>query len=87
LKELLTLDVVVVWIYGGGFTIGNKDDAQYDPAGLILQSETNDQEGVIVIKVRETSAHEGILSTRVGSNGLRELDQLQTWSIWLASRW
>lgn len=42
---------VLVWIYGGGFTIGSKDDSQYNPSGLILESQTEGQEGIIVVKV------------------------------------
>jgi cholinesterase len=42
---------VLVWIYGGGFTFGSKDDAKSNPAGLIAQSQTGGQQSMIVIKV------------------------------------
>lgn len=39
---------VLVWIYGGGYTSGDKTAAG-NPAGLISQSLENDNEGVIFV--------------------------------------
>ncbi|RYP76921.1 hypothetical protein DL771_001474 [Monosporascus sp. 5C6A] len=41
---------VIVWIYGGGFDMGSKDQDIFNPSGLIAQSQTGDQEGVIFVK-------------------------------------
>lgn len=38
---------MLVWIYGGGFTLGSK--SENDPAGLIAQSQTNGAEGMIFV--------------------------------------
>lgn len=42
---------ILVWIYGGGFTLGSKNDPDYNPTGLITQSQQGGQSGMIVIKV------------------------------------
>lgn len=42
---------VLVWIYGGGYTIGDKSDSSYPPAGLIKASQVTGSEGVIYVSV------------------------------------
>ncbi|KAH6971245.1 Alpha/Beta hydrolase protein [Ilyonectria sp. MPI-CAGE-AT-0026] len=43
---------VMVWIHGGGYDIGYKDQAPFDsPAGLLARSRFDDQEGVIFISI------------------------------------
>lgn len=37
---------VLVWIYGGGYTMGSKDGAG-NPAGLLKRAENNGNDGVI----------------------------------------
>jgi cholinesterase len=40
---------VMVWIYGGGYTTGQKDSDAYSPTGLIARSQLDGQEGIILI--------------------------------------
>ncbi|MCJ1395754.1 hypothetical protein MMC18_008640 [Xylographa bjoerkii] len=41
---------VMVWIYGGGYTNGDKNgDGQYDPAGLIHASQAAGDEGIVFV--------------------------------------
>ena len=41
---------VMVWIYGGGYTIGDKaGSGVYDPAGLIKASQVGGSEGIIFV--------------------------------------
>ncbi|KAK2590698.1 hypothetical protein QQS21_011622 [Conoideocrella luteorostrata] len=40
---------VMVWIYGGGFTSGLKDDELYNPAGLFARAQENGGEGIIYV--------------------------------------
>jgi carboxylesterase type B len=47
---------VLVWIHGGGFTIQSKDTDLFNPSGLIAQSQADDLEGVIFVKVRVNGA-------------------------------
>ena len=41
---------VLVWIYGGGYTVGSKSDG-YNPAGLLARSEGDNAEGVIYVSL------------------------------------
>jgi len=45
---------VLVWIYGGGYTLGSKSDSG-NPAGLLLESESNNASGVIVSLIESFS--------------------------------
>ncbi|OAA32796.1 carboxylesterase family protein [Moelleriella libera RCEF 2490] len=38
---------VMVWVYGGGYVFGSKDDAAYNPAGLIARSQEEGGEGIV----------------------------------------
>ena len=41
---------VMVWIYGGGYTEGEKNqDGVYNPAGIIKSSQVDNQEGVVFV--------------------------------------
>ena len=40
---------VMVWIYGGGYTLGEKSSPSYNPAGIIKASQVNGSEGVIFV--------------------------------------
>ena len=41
---------VMVWIYGGGYTNGEKNGGgQYDPAGIIHASQVTGNDGVIFV--------------------------------------
>ena len=42
---------VLVWLHGGGYVFGHKDDALYDPSGLISRSKTEGSKGVIYVAV------------------------------------
>lgn len=46
-KENLNKAPVLVWIYGGGYTSGDK--TQYPPAGLIEQGNGNSDKGFIYV--------------------------------------
>ncbi|RYP28602.1 hypothetical protein DL767_007143 [Monosporascus sp. MG133] len=41
---------VIIWIYGGGFDMGSKDQDIFNPSGLISRSQTGDQQGVLFVK-------------------------------------
>ena len=43
---------VMVWIYGGGYTFGEKNgDGEYNPAGLIKASQVSGNEGIIFVAI------------------------------------
>lgn len=39
----------MVWIYGGGYTEGHKDEASFDPTGLLDRSRDGGDEGVVFV--------------------------------------
>ncbi|KAI0845005.1 alpha/beta-hydrolase [Daldinia vernicosa] len=52
---------VLVWIHGGGFTFGSKD-LYGNPAGLIARSQTDNQQGTIVVSINYRLGMYGWLS-------------------------
>ncbi|KAJ3544946.1 hypothetical protein NM208_g2766 [Fusarium decemcellulare] len=66
---------VMVWIHGGGYDIGYKDQAPFDtPGGLLARSQFDDQEGVIFISINYRLGMFGFLydesADMVGNAGL-----------------
>ncbi|KJZ73668.1 hypothetical protein HIM_07001 [Hirsutella minnesotensis 3608] len=54
---------VLVWIYGGGYVFGRKDDAAYDPAGLIARSQQGGSEGIVYVALNYRLGMFGWLNT------------------------
>ncbi|KAI9904635.1 hypothetical protein N3K66_001164 [Trichothecium roseum] len=42
---------VLVWLHGGGYVFGHKDDELYDPSGLVSRSKAEGSKGVIYVAV------------------------------------
>lgn len=40
---------VLVWLHGGGYVFGHKDQEAYDPSGIIERSQANGSKGVIYV--------------------------------------
>lgn len=58
---------VMVWIYGGGYTTGEKNDrGLYTPAGLIRASQVSGGDGIVYVALnyRVSSTHLGFVSIR-----------------------
>ena len=42
---------VLVWLHGGGYDFGSKDDDVYNPSGLIARSKLEDSHGIIYVAI------------------------------------
>ncbi|KAH8734514.1 Alpha/Beta hydrolase protein [Ilyonectria robusta] len=75
---------VMVWIHGGGYDIGFKDQAPFDsPAGLLARSQFDDQEGIIFISINYRLGMFGFLY----NDGADMIGNAAFWDQRLALEW
>lgn len=57
----------MVWIHGGGFVFGAKDDDAYNPSGLIARSRSDGSDGVVFVSINYRLGLFGWLNNGPGS--------------------
>lgn len=75
---------MLVWLHGGGYVFGYKDQVEYDPIGLMERSQADGSKGVIYVALNYRLGMFGWLNGQaddrvVGNVGLHDQNLALKW--------